>query len=713
MDSHPQCPSCAGVHQFMESRNEISDQHSNAYLRPTIGIFSDFQERQNCDVCKFLAQELNKNSTRDRYFARCPVIFWQWSSPIDHLWSFGPSESGDDESCIVCGQHHDSLTLSGLASRDLDSPYYINIDPAWIDLDRVQGWANHCWEQIPPPSLAPLLLVDVSDQCLVELPTKQIPLIRYVALSYVWGRLPNVLETTLTNQSDLKQLNAFSSEPWRSRLPDTVRDAIAFTGRLGHRYLWGDRLCIIQDDHDRKSLQLEQMGPIYANAYMTLIAADGPDANYGLRGSCPGLSQPRTFQHAMLTFKQGGRTLLVEPHFDSEHGPGEWKRRGWTFQERTLSRRNLVFEAGRVFWECSGAIWTEEVAYVPGCRWFGSKNDRKPSYYSLGLSQWPDLLHYERLVIEYNDRLLSFPSDGLYAFTGIINALSRSFRSGLFYGVPEYFFDFAMMWIPFTPIRRRLVNGKTYRSLPSWSWAGWEGGKITLSVSFQLNLHIDAIFGMRQAIDNGYYEAINIKNDKLLTPPNGWSRTTINKGSYSGEGFVHENIPEKVFVWPLHVPVHPLQPPSNSFEPFLRFRTCRAFVFVGSRLFHSREHRMWSRSTNSAVSLASTFHVDDGNGNWVGVIHSNSYNESGTVGNERCELIVICGGVTTKDSIDDYNGLEEWAQVEETKRLPTYEFYNVLWIHWIGNVAYRKASGRVWKQSWDRLQRSDVDITLG
>lgn len=69
---------------------------------------------------------------------------------------------------------------------------------------------------------------------------------RYVALSYCWGdreelkQRPSLVTTSATLRDHLRSLPL-------SRLLRTIVDAIVLTRRLGVRYLWVDRLCIIQD----------------------------------------------------------------------------------------------------------------------------------------------------------------------------------------------------------------------------------------------------------------------------------------------------------------------------------------------------------------------------------------------------------------------------------------------------------------------------------
>jgi hypothetical protein len=45
-----------------------------------------------------------------------------------------------------------------------------------------------------------------------------------------------------------------------------------------------DALCIVQDDEQSKHIEMSRMDQIYRNAYLTIIAAAGKDANAGLPG---------------------------------------------------------------------------------------------------------------------------------------------------------------------------------------------------------------------------------------------------------------------------------------------------------------------------------------------------------------------------------------------------------------------------------------------
>ncbi|KAF2677229.1 heterokaryon incompatibility, partial [Lentithecium fluviatile CBS 122367] len=66
-------------------------------------------------------------------------------------------------------------------------------------------------------------------------------------------------------------------------LPATVKDAMSPSKFLDIPYLWIDRLCIVQDDTENKQHNISWMASIYANSFFAIVAAQGPDAEYGIR----------------------------------------------------------------------------------------------------------------------------------------------------------------------------------------------------------------------------------------------------------------------------------------------------------------------------------------------------------------------------------------------------------------------------------------------
>ena len=93
----------------------------------------------------------------------------------------------------------------------------------------------------------------------------------YATLSYCWGRGPfSTLNTG--NIDQFKEGIEFSI------LPQTLRDAIGVTTRLGLRHLWIDALCIVQDNRDDWAEQSTHMADVYGQAWITIAAQDSTDA---------------------------------------------------------------------------------------------------------------------------------------------------------------------------------------------------------------------------------------------------------------------------------------------------------------------------------------------------------------------------------------------------------------------------------------------------
>jgi hypothetical protein len=203
------------------------------------------------------------------------------------------------------------------------------IDPAWIDIEMVGHWLRKCSSEhgescgrplgVDPSTLTrPALLIDIRRKCL----TWTEPSFRYACLSYVWGG-STTLKTVKDNLESLLAPNSLREH--QNEVPRTIRDTIGLVEQLNIHYLWVDALCVVQDDLESKHTQIQAMAGIYANAYFTIIAASGWDADHGLRG-IQGVTEPRQ----VSTFSKGDFQENLQP-FDSI-----WYSRGWTFQELTL-----------------------------------------------------------------------------------------------------------------------------------------------------------------------------------------------------------------------------------------------------------------------------------------------------------------------------------------------------------------------------------------
>jgi hypothetical protein len=211
-----------------------------------------------------------------------------------------------------------------------------------------------------------LRLIDINERRIVNAP----PSPRYVALNYVWGMTGMPLKeklrrcATKASLGNMRRRNGLDREVL---LPQTIRDAIRLCLRFQLQYLWVDSLCIVQDDPTDVAYQTSLMDAVYSNALFTIIAAAGSDCSASLPGVTPqsrNINQQRAFIHsadgwelsAMLSLEQG-----ISQKIESS----TWRSRGWTFQERQLSRRTLTFLPNQVHWTCTSAKWKEETIREP------------------------------------------------------------------------------------------------------------------------------------------------------------------------------------------------------------------------------------------------------------------------------------------------------------------------------------------------------------
>jgi hypothetical protein len=120
-------------------------------------------------------------------------------------------------------------------------------------------------------------LIDVRDRCIVRGNASS----DYLALSYTWQNKTSLigkdseLQLFSNNIDILTAVDAL--EQYKSKLPKVILDAIELTSAIGKRYLWVDRLCIVQDNPD-KATEFSSMDRIYSGACMTIVAA----AEYGM-----------------------------------------------------------------------------------------------------------------------------------------------------------------------------------------------------------------------------------------------------------------------------------------------------------------------------------------------------------------------------------------------------------------------------------------------
>ncbi|KAF8850952.1 hypothetical protein BDZ45DRAFT_696321 [Acephala macrosclerotiorum] len=309
-------------------------------------------------------------------------------------------------------------------------------------------------------------LLDLLQMCTVS--PEQATLPPYVALSYTWADERNFHFRDVQAEKFEFLGERGEVEKLLPQLPRTIQDTISLAIALEFRYLWVDVLCAIYDASGRNHRAAAQ---IFSNAFLTVCAADDQSLNAGLAA----LHTPRKPVVQHIEKCAPGLELMVSHPAETYISQSPWNRRAWTFQERYLSKRCLIFAADQIYWECRDSIASESIV----------EHSREPSWtinmlynplYSMGnlYDQTQALRAYMRCVEEYSLRELTRPEDVLVAFESVGRKIGTSLQTELFCGLPSSCLDFALLWeFKMGTNQRRQSSGVS--KFPTWSWCGWEG----------------------------------------------------------------------------------------------------------------------------------------------------------------------------------------------------------------------------------------------
>lgn len=292
----------------------------------------------------------------------------------------------------------------------------------------------------------------------------------YAALTYCWGcdKVPGALVEA--------NLQALMQGIPVELFPQTIKDAVSITLRLGLKYLWIDAYCIIQDSVKDKEKELAHMAEIYSHAYVTLSASTAANVHEGFLHE----RQPRTrsdiwpFKYPRLTVpfhlpnaeEVAGTVILQEGDGEITFSKDPIMYRSWTFQERLLSRRIIVFGAHELYWQCNGA--------QRQCGAFdGTGEYSRPLFLSHKMHfEARDLaLDWERVIREYSRRDVTHEEDRLVALAGIASRFAETQGNKDVYlaGLWRSRIREELLWTP-----SQLSSEPSLPSVyvaPSWSWA--------------------------------------------------------------------------------------------------------------------------------------------------------------------------------------------------------------------------------------------------
>jgi hypothetical protein len=575
------------------------------------------------------------------------------------------------------------------------------------------------------------------------------------------------LTSTKSNFHDLCKPGSLETKDDEPHIPRTILDAMRLTKSLKIGFLWVDRLCILQDDEGSKSRSISAMSSIYANAYITILASSGTDAEHGLPGVRGG-STPRNYKQVKFEFTANCKLVEVPRNHSRE---ASYYQRGWTFQEELLSPRTLTFDRDTVYWNCLGMAREEEVDCQSPENRDGHANSPPPRRWPIDIpgSRAPRLSVYARLVEEYSSRELSFLDDKLTAFSGVLGALGSCFATGFHYGLPQDFFDLALLWEGSDDARRITVGTDGclhHPRLPSWSWAGWvsEGTSLAMcSIAagyligdiqekhpkvHGLRIH-SLVEWYKKPIDseglvpitNSFYEWRKISEDPLVRLPQGWHRKPKEEANIIGSTaqtsalpmsesspssiFWHDSDPDSEYRSVVHL-VHDgprAELADHEWEPFLFFSAYYSPHIVYETFFafdrfagHFSQYLVIKCDEKGIIGIlrcCDDFYVDvdgypdlaSGDISPISAIEEPFY----------VHLIVISRVTLARKDFGDIP-LFMFPELKIPGFLDgdeDYDYYNVLCIEWQDGVAYRRGIGRIQKRAWDRMGYEELNIILG
>ena len=489
--------------------------------------------------------------------------------------------------------------------------------------------------------------------------------------------------------------------------------------------MWVDALCIIQKSDRSWELNSRIMNIVYGNAYFTICAADGDNANAGLKG----LHNSDHTQNKAV-YNKDVRLMSTQPA-ENYIRHSHWNTRGWTFQERLLSPRTLIFADERMFFQCRCTARAVDIVTEDERAGWSIEFKDSPSLILQKLAQQP-LLVYKQSLQLYMQRKLTFQKDILAAFTGIGNLVCDALDGDLIFGLPSSHFDWALLWEPRDAAVRR--SQEENELFPSWSWCGWQKEvmeyKSDMLAGIEDNLHDwlmhrtwitwyirDENFNLRLVWNGGRDRDKELNHVPRSSPKSemiwkGYERPhTSSQDRYDKYGrrikqgeedfprdkdfkLILEECPFDVEIvndleW--HVP--------NSTEkdmPYLQFYTWSAFFRIreDKRCTYKNRDRKFRR-----------YNIEDYKDDWCGTILLDFYWVSKRQPDleDPMEFIAI-----SEAKQFDHAEYDDWANYIPVERSEsTWDLYYVLLIEYRSDIAYRVGLGKVYKEAFENSCRPE------
>jgi hypothetical protein len=319
-------------------------------------------------------------------------------------------------------------------------------------------------------------------------------------LSYRWTA--EIKRTSLKTSNKNRFYKSISILDW----PRIYTDALYIARQLEVRYIWIDSLCIVQDDEKDWGRQAAHMDAIYTNGILNLAGVEG-DRHPGLimRRDPLRISPCSLTRHCSSSHRTGASWLCFRPDdFEKSVNKSPLYERGWTFQERVLSKRT-VHLGDQVFWECA-CLRASEVFPLGSdhpdycatddaiqCVKKELRSCQSPIQDQPFSSSSKFHLLWSTVIRNYSKTKLTKASDRLIALNGIANNISRSFglsKSDYAAGLWKPHIAHQLLWAreqaQYTEEDRKM-SPSLANHFPSWSWASCPGTTRFISIYTMLS----------------------------------------------------------------------------------------------------------------------------------------------------------------------------------------------------------------------------------
>jgi hypothetical protein len=417
------------------------------------------------------------------------MMSWEANFPLEAEFRVSRHEIWDADA-----EQSSALDVDVAVDPDPISPGSFGITLAWLsncisqhgracgggDITDWPGLPSRILDVRPSPAAPDLIRLRSRDSVSAEDTDR-----RYVALSHCWGKIDNPFCTTKDTIEE-----RMSGIPVSS-MPQTFRDAVTVTRKLGLRYLWIDSLCIVQGDAADWAVEAIDMSNIYRHCHLLLGAANGPsdDAGFLHAREQADMISLGTFRIQLLPPENSRWThdTSIDPmHAEPLNG------RAWCLQERVLPKRKLFYGGAQMFWECQTLRASEGgdvIDHIGGislsqvCRTSNSstsvflrhaagklEEERAEEKEQEGRYRWID---WYQMVEEYSTRQLTKDDDRLVALGGLARLVAQSTKSNYVAGIWETGLVEGLMWA--RKSRDQQLHQPGAFSAPSWSWASIAG----------------------------------------------------------------------------------------------------------------------------------------------------------------------------------------------------------------------------------------------